>query len=118
MKIVGKTLMVSISNTISVGNNDAIEATLEHQACLYENKDGSIGIEIDFNDVTDVKFLGIPIEGGYSGYKKFKTQMLELGIDVDKLMDEAAAELFTNQDIKDLKNMFKPCMEQHNCCKD
>jgi hypothetical protein len=118
MKITGKTLMVSISNTISVGNNNAIEATLEHQACLYENKDGSAAIEIDFNDVTDVKFLGMPIESGYTGYKKFKTQMLDLGIDVEKLIDEATTNLFTHQDIKDLKNMFKPCMEQHKCCKD
>ena len=60
----------------------------------------------------------MPIEGGYSGFKKFKTQMLDLGIDVEELINEATTNLFTHQDIKDLKNMFKPCMEQHKCCKD
>lgn len=118
MKITSKTLMLAISHRVTVGNNGAIEATLEHQAFIYENKEGSTSIELDFADVTDVKFLGIPIEGGYQGYKKFKTQMLELGIDVDKLMDEAAAELFTNQDIEELKSMFKPCMKKCKYCND
>ena len=57
----------------------------------------SIGMDLDFVDVDNVKFLGIPIEDGYQGYKKFKTQMKELGIDVEKLMDEAASKLITRQ---------------------
>lgn len=107
MKITSKTLMVSIEHEVKVGNNDAIEATLMHQAWLYENKDGSVGVDLDFCDILNVKFLGIPIEDGYQGYKKFKTQMKELGIDVEKLMDEAAATLITDKDMIKLKSMFK-----------
>ena len=107
MKITAKTLMLSFEHDVKVGNNDAIEATIVHQAFIYECKDGSIGVDIDFCDVNNVKFLGIPIEGGYQGYKKFKTQMKELGVDVEKLMDEAAATLITDKDMMKLKSMFK-----------
>lgn len=107
MKITSKTLMVSFEHDVKVGNNNAIEATLLHQAYLFENKDGSTGMDLDFVGVDNVKFLGIPIEDGYSGYKKFKTQMKELGIDVEKLMDEAAAKLITDEDANELKRLFR-----------
>jgi hypothetical protein len=106
MKITSKTLMISFEHDVTVGNNNAIEATLMHQVWLYENKDGSIGHDLEFIDVDNVKFLGIPIEGGYQGYKKFKTQMKELGVDVEKLMDEAASKLITDEDVDKLKRMY------------
>ena len=106
MKITSKTLMISFEHDVTVGNNNAIEVTLIHQAFISENKDGSICVDLDFIDVDNVKFLGIPIEGGYQGYKKFKTQMKELGVDVEKLMDEAASKLITDEDVDKLKRMY------------
>jgi len=106
MKITSKTLMISFEHDVTVGNNNAIEATLIHQAFISENKDGSICVDLDFIDVDNVKFLGIPIEGEYQGYKKFKTQMKELGIDVEKLMDEAASKLITDEEVDKLKRMY------------
>ena len=38
MKITSKTLMVSVETEVKLGNNDAIELTLQHQAFIYENK--------------------------------------------------------------------------------
>jgi len=110
MRITSKTFQVSFEHDVKVGNNDAIEATLVHQIFLYENKDGSISYDLEFVDVDKVKFLGIPIESGYQGYKKFKTQMLELGIDVEKLMDEAASKLVTDENINELKRMYRCCV--------
>ena len=107
MKITSQTLQVSFEHEVKVGNNGAIEATLIHQAFMYESEDGSIGMDLDFVDIDNVKFLGIPIEGGYSGYKKFKTQMKELGIDVEKLMDEAAKQLITDKETNELKRLFR-----------
>ena len=106
MKITSKTLLISFEHDVKVGNNNAIEATLVYQAWISENKDGSIGHDLEFIDVDNVKFLGIPIEGGYQGYKKFKTQMKELGVDVEKLMDEAASKLITDEDVDKLKRMY------------
>lgn len=107
MKITSQTLQVSFEHDVTVGNNGAIEATLIHQAWLYESKDGSIGMDLDFVDIDNVKFLGIPVEGGYQGYQKFKTQMKELGIDVAKLFDEAAAKLITDKETNELKRLFR-----------
>ena len=106
MKIRSKTLMLSFEHDVTVGN--AIEATLVHQAFVFENeKTGKIEIELDFADVDNVKFMGMPIEEGYTGYKKFKTKMLELGIDVDKLMDEKAAQLITDENVETLRQLYQ-----------
>ena len=106
MKIRSKTLMLSFEHDVTVGN--AIEATLVHQAFVFESeKTGEIEIELDFADVDNVKFMGIPIENGYDSYKKFKKTMLELGIDVDKLFDEKAAQLITDENMETLRQLYQ-----------
>lgn len=107
IKITAKTLMVGFETEVKLGNNDSIELTLQHQAFIYESKDGGIGIDIDLSqDIENVKFLGIPIEEGYTAYKEFKAHLLGLGIDLEKLLDEKEKELMASG-IKDkLKLMF------------
>ena len=106
MKIRSKTLMLSFEHDVTVGN--AIEATLVHQAFVFESeKTGEIEIELDFADVDNVKFMGILIEDGYDSYKKFKKTMLELGIDVDKLFDEKAAQLITDENMETLRQLYQ-----------
>jgi hypothetical protein len=104
MRITGKVLQVSFEHDVTIGN--AIEATLVHMAWIGPYK-GEMNVDLDFADVTDVKFMGVPIESGYDAYKKFKASMKDLGIDVDKLFDEKAAELITDKDIETLKQMYK-----------
>ena len=106
MKIQNKTLMVTFGHDVTVGN--AIEATLIHQSFIFENKEtGKIEVKLDFADIDNIKFMGIPIEDGYDSYKKFKKTMLELGINVDKLMDEKAAQLITDENIETLKQLYQ-----------
>jgi hypothetical protein len=103
MKITSKTLMVSFQTEAKLGNNDAIELTLEHQAFISET-----GIDIDLStDVTNVKFLGIEIEPGFKAYKNFKNQLSELGINLDELIDEKEKELIDSGLEDKLKLMFK-----------
>lgn len=104
MKIRSKTLHIVFTHDVVVGNG-AIEATLEHIAFISEDK-GKVHLDLDFSDVNNVKFMGIPIENGYTGYEKFKKSMLALGIDVVKLFDDKAAELITDEDIDKLKQMY------------
>jgi hypothetical protein len=108
MKITNKTLMVGFETEVKIGNNDAIELTIIHQAFISRDKLGGIDVDFDLGvDVTNVKFLGIELENGWSGFKDFKAKMLELGIDVDKLIDEKEKELI-NSGLEDkLKLMFK-----------
>ena len=104
---VNKTLMLNIDHNITVGKNESIEMVVEHMVCLYINKSGGIGVDIEFVDVKDVKFLGMPIEEGYKGFNKFKGQMLELGIDINELIDEECVGIIGNGDIESFKEMFK-----------
>jgi hypothetical protein len=106
MRITNKQLMVSFEHDVTVGN--AIEATLVHQTFVFENeKTGKIEVDIEFLDIDNVKFMGMPIEDGYTAYKNFKTKMLELGINVDKLMDEKAAQLITDENVETLRQLYQ-----------
>ena len=108
MKIKGTNLMVSVEHDIKIGNNDAIEATVIHQVMCFESKEkDKVEIEIDFGDIFNIKFLGIPIEEGYTAYRKFKSQMLELGIDVQTLVEEECVGIISNKDIEEIKNKFR-----------
>lgn len=104
MKITNKTLNVTFEHDITVGN--AIEATLIHQAWISERGD-EINVDLDFIDIENVKFMGVPIAKGYDAYKKFKSTMMDLGIDVTKLFDEKAKELITDENMDTLKQMSK-----------
>jgi len=109
MKITSKTLIVGFDTEVKLGNNDAIELTLQHIAFISENKDGSVSVDLDLGvDYSDVKFLGIDVDSSYNGFKKqFKASLKDLGIDLDKLINEKGKEL-ANSGIEDmLKLMFK-----------
>jgi hypothetical protein len=107
MKITSKTLMVSFETEVKIGNNDAIEATLIHQAFISRDKLGGIDVDLEIGvDYTNIKFLGIEVDSSYNGFKQFKASLKELGIDLDKLIDEEVKEL-ANSGIEDkLKLMF------------
>ena len=108
MKITNKTIMVTIESDVTIGNNDAIEATLVHQAFISRDKLGGVNVDLEFADIINVKFLGIELENGWDGFKDFKVKMLELGIDVNKLIDEKERELFGGMGFEEnLKFLYK-----------
>ena len=107
MKITGKTLQVTFEHDVTLGHNNSIECTLIHQAYIYELKDGGIGMDLDFVDITNLKFMGLPIDNGYSGIKKFKESMKEFGIDVNKLIDDKENEIITDEVKNKLKSQFR-----------
>jgi len=99
-------LMVNVENQITVGNNDAIEATVQHQICTYLCEDGSIGADVEYVDIHSVKFLGMPIEEGYIEYRKFLVKMKDLGLDVEELVHEECVGVVTNNDVEHVKDIF------------
>ena len=110
MKITNQTLMVGFETEVKIGNNDAIELTIIHQAFISRDKLGGIDVDFDLGvDIADVKFLGIELENGWSGFKDFKAKMLELGIDVNKLIDEKEKELINDGLENELKLLFRKC---------
>lgn len=108
MKITSKTLMVSFETEVKLGRNDSIEMTLVHQAFISESKDGGICVDLEIGiDYVNVKFLGIDVDSSYEGYKQFRASLKDLGINLDKLIDEKEIEL-ANSGIEDkLKLMFR-----------
>jgi subtilisin-like proprotein convertase family protein len=109
MKITNKTLMVSFETEVKLGNNDAIELTLIHQAFISKNKEGGIDIDLELGiDVDNIKFLGIELESPtFKSFKKLKEQLLEMGIDVNNLLFEKEKELRDSGIEDKLKLMFK-----------
>ena len=103
MKITSKTLMVNFETEVKLGNNDAIELTLQHQAFITED---SIDVEVGI-DITNVKFLGIDIDSGYDEYRKFVKNLSELGINLNELICEKETELMDSGIEDKLKLMFK-----------
>jgi hypothetical protein len=76
-------------------------------AFISENKDGDVVVDLDFADILNVKFMGMPIEPGYESFKKFKNTMSGLGIDVNKLFDEKAAQLIDDEQMNQIKSLYK-----------
>ncbi len=108
MKITGKTLMVNFETEVKLGNNDAIELTLLHNAFIYESKSGKIEVDVDMSiDIINVKFLGIAIKEGFNEYREFKKSLLDLGIDLDELIDKKEKELIENGLEDKLRLMIK-----------
>jgi hypothetical protein len=103
MKITSKTLMVGFETEVKLGNNDAIELTLQHQAFISED-----GIDVEIGiDIRDVQFLGVEIEPGYQAFREFKDTLSKLGIDLDKLIDEEEKNIRDSGIEDKLKLMFK-----------
>jgi len=108
MKITSKTLLVTFETEAKLGNNDAIELTLQHQAFISEGKDGKTNVDIDLGtDYLNIKFLGVAIEIGYDAFREFKNTLSKLGIDLDKLVDEKISELINSGLENKLRLMFK-----------
>ena len=106
MKVTSKVVMLNVEHQIAVGN-DAITATVIHQICLSKGREGEIVADVDLMDITDIEFLGIKIDDGYTEFQKFKTQMNEMGVDVNALIDEKCVGLITTGDIQKLKNEYR-----------
>lgn len=102
MKITDKLMMITFENEVSIAN-DSIKGTLQHQAYISEDKCGGLTVDIEFTDIHNMHFLGNKLPEGYDNWKIFKKTMMDLGVDVDKMLDEASDKLVTD----DLKCMLK-----------
>ena len=106
LNITSTMLIVSFNKDITIGRSGSIKMTLEYQAYINRGVDGRIEVELDCVDYSNISFLDEKIEYGSESFKKFKENMLGLGIDVKALIDEERKHI-ENQDTKnELINMF------------
>jgi hypothetical protein len=93
MKITDKTLMIIFENEVKLGNNDAIELTLVHQAFISKKDNGVVAIDIELMEVSDVKFMGMELEPGFRKFEELKDQLSKFGINVNQLIREKCIEI-------------------------
>ena len=99
MKVVNSCLFVNVENQIVCGDG-SFKAIVEHQIIVSE-----LGADVEFVDIHESTFMGLPI-GGYSEFKKFKTKMSEIGIDIDKMIEDACVGLISDSFIKTCEDRF------------
>jgi hypothetical protein len=107
IKVTSKTLIVNFETEVKLGKNDAIELTIVHQAFIYEKKNGDFDCDLELADFTNIRFLGMEIKEGYKEFKQFKNQLLELGIDLDELINIEVKKLMDNGLKSIIISMFK-----------
>ena len=91
MKITDKTLMIIFENEVKLGNNDAIELTLLHQAFISKKDNGMLVMDIELMDIQDVKFMGVELD--YKKFNELKDQLSKFGINVNQLIREKCVEI-------------------------
>ena len=107
IKVTSKTLIVNFETEVKLGKNDTIELTIVHQTFIYESKNGGYDCDLELADFTNIRFLGIDIKEGYKEFKQFKNQLLELGINLDELIDVEIEKLMNNGLKSIIISMFK-----------
>jgi myo-inositol-1-phosphate synthase len=90
MKIKRLMINVSFEEQVTVGG---LTATLQGQSWIYPDEKNP---DIEFIDITDISFMGMEIKG-YDAFKKFKSKMSEIGVDVDEILEKKFNELITEE---------------------
>lgn len=94
VKITHKTLMVNIEFPLEVGQ---VKMNAECQAFIYKDREsGKLIGDFEFMDYKDTTYMGMPIDG-YGGMQKLKAFHTELGIDLQKLINEEFDKVITEE---------------------
>ena len=99
MKVTEQVLFIYVENEIVCGDG-SFKATVKHQLVVGES-----GTDIEFIDIENITFMGMPIVG-YKAYKQFKEKMLDMGINVEKMVDEACVGLIPESFIHECEAKF------------
>jgi hypothetical protein len=98
IKITSKCLHLAASFPIEIGE---LKLTAEAIFFVEKNKEGNNVAEVDFADVTNITYMGVPISG-YENWTKFVKVHKEMGIDFDKVIQNKFYEVLTEEAIDGL----------------
>ena len=104
-KITDQTLMVTVENTIKVGNNKELELHVEHQICGYTDYMGNVKCDVDLVDVRNIIYNGKEQED--ADYAYFMKKLREMGLEYDDEADEAIEDLIPVSLIEEVKTKYK-----------
>ena len=94
MKVTRSTLLFNVKTPVQVGE---LKMNVISQVCVYMGKNGIITKDVDFMDHEDVTYHGVPLENTYSAWRKFVDFHKEMGIDFNKLVNEATEKAFDSK---------------------
>jgi hypothetical protein len=101
--ITSKCLHLTASFPIEIGE---LRLIAEAMIFVNKNKEGHNVAEVDFADICDITYMGIPIDA-YEGWRKFTKFHKEMGIDFSTAIDNKFREVLNddavNYLIKDLE---------------
>lgn len=80
-------IFYNIDQPFSIGDG-SIKGKIRYQIIVFVNSENKMEIDIETMDYVDVMFLGNKIAEGYSEWKQFKATMLQLGVNVEELLDK------------------------------
>jgi len=98
IKLDSKMLFVNFSVPVEVAN---LKATCIGQAHVHKNDKGNNEWDVDFINIDDISYMGVPIKG-YDNWKKFKQFHLEMGIDFGKAIETEYEKVVTEDALKQL----------------
>ena len=93
VKVERVSFMVSFNLDLEVGQ---VKATAVTQAFIYINNEGKLDGDFDLVDYENISYMDMPIEGG-AGFKKLKEFHTDLGINLDKLLEEKYSLVITEE---------------------
>lgn len=111
-----KSLMVNTDEILQV--HPQIEVKVHHIINVWEKDNGEIDSTVEFVDSIIQSFMGEPLrmierDGGskFDMYKRYRRMIEELGIDLDGLIDDAAAGSIPTALVNELENDFQMMQE-------
>lgn len=103
VELTHKSMHLQYSFDVKVG-----ELTAKLQAGVWVNKNtqGETSYDLEFQDVNDIKYMGMEIKG-YDNWKKFKDFHNSMGINFNELLDKEFEKVMTKEKldklVKDVK---------------
>jgi hypothetical protein len=78
-----------------------LKLTAEATMFVSKNKEGNNVAEVDFADLRDITYMGIPIDA-HRGWRKFSEFHKEMGIDFNEAVDNKFIEVLNEDAVNDL----------------
>lgn len=83
-----QSIFYNIEQPFLIGDG-SIKGKIKYQIIVdFVNSKNKMEIDIETMDYVDVMFLGNKIAEGYSEWKQFKATMLQLGVNVEELLNK------------------------------
>ena len=123
--------MLKLSKSIIVNTDEIlqvhpqIEVKVHHIINVWEKDNGEIDSTVEFVDSIIQSFMGEPLrmierDGGskFDMYKRYRRMIEELGIDLDGLIDDAAAGSIPTALVNELENDYQMMQENKRADRD